>query len=79
VASLNREQLISFSGKDPERYYTGCVKTKFFCKLDEQFLPYWHWDRFIFTCTGGAEGATSRKVAYSIPDGVSGIFHRHIS
>jgi hypothetical protein len=26
VANPNREQLISFSGKNPERYYTGCVK-----------------------------------------------------
>jgi len=56
VAILNREQLISFSGKDPERYYTGCVKTKFFCKLDEKYLPYWHSDRFIFTCTGRGGG-----------------------
>ena len=56
MASPNREQLISFSGKDPERYYTGCVKTKFVCKLVEQCLPYWHSDRFMFTCTGRVGG-----------------------
>jgi hypothetical protein len=76
VASSNREQLISFSGKDPERYYIWCVETKFFCKSDEQCLPYWHSDRFIFTCTGrGEHCAISRKVACSIHDGVIGIFH----
>jgi len=56
VASPNREQLISFSGKDPERYYTGRVKTNFLCKLDEQCLPYWHSDRFIFNCRGRGGG-----------------------
>ena len=55
MASPNREQLISLSGKDPERYCTGCAKTKFFCKFDEQCLPYCHSDRFIFTCTGRDE------------------------
>jgi len=52
VASPNREQQISFSGKDSERYYTVTVQMNFFCKLVKKCLPYWHSDRFIFTCKG---------------------------
>lgn len=54
VASSNREQLISVSRKDPERFDTGCIKTKFF-RARKSTTCVWSatiWASLFYSCTG---------------------------